>query len=77
MNGQYTRGMTVCDLRHITRPGAPIQGFGGVVPSEPANAEIGMKLDVARFFDLLVNTIAITPEKGVNFNIKPRRSLSM
>ena len=61
LHGQYTRGMTVCDLRHITHPGAPIQGFGGVVASEPANAEIGMKLDVERFFDLLVNTIAMYP----------------
>lgn len=59
LNGQYTRGMTVCDLRHITQPGAPIKGGGGVVPSNPANAEVGMKLDVERFFDLLVNTIAL------------------
>lgn len=61
LNGQYTRGMTVCDLRHITKPGAPIQGGGGVIPSEPANAEVGMKLDVDRFFDLLVDTIALYP----------------
>ena len=61
LNGQYTRGMTVCDLRHITQPGKPIKGGGGVVPSEPANAEVGMQLDVPRFFDLLVNTIAQYP----------------
>lgn len=61
LSGQYTRGMTVCDLRHITNPGAPIKGGGGVIPSEPANAQIGMKLDVERFFDLLVDTIALYP----------------
>jgi len=61
LDGQFTRGMTVCDLRHITAPGTPVKGGGGTKPGEPPNVEIGMRLDVERFFDLLLDTLAKYP----------------
>jgi inosine-uridine nucleoside N-ribohydrolase len=61
LEGQYTRGMTVCDLRYFGAPGTVVQGGGGMVAGQPPNTHIAMKLDVERFFDLLVNTFALYP----------------
>lgn len=61
LRGEHTRGMTVCDLRFLALHGAPVQSGGGVEGSRPPNAEVGMKLDVERFFALLVEAIAQYP----------------
>jgi len=44
LRGEWTTGRTVCD----------IYGTSGL----PANAEVGLKIDVARFWDLLIETLA-------------------
>ena len=44
LRGEYTTGRTVCDLYGST--------------GQPANAEVGLELDVPRFWDLLIATLA-------------------
>jgi len=44
LHGQYTLGRTVCDVHGITE--------------QPANAEVGTALNAARFWDLLITTLA-------------------
>lgn len=44
LRGEHTTGRTVCDLYGIT--------------GEPPNAEVGLALDVPRFWDLLIETLA-------------------
>ena len=44
LHGQFTRGRTVCDYYGMT--------------GAPANAEVGLQLDVPRFWDLLLATLA-------------------
>ena len=61
LDGQYTRGLTVCDLRYLGDPGRVIQGGGGMTAGQQPNTHIAMKLDVERFFDLLVTTFAQYP----------------
>ena len=53
--GTLTRGMTVCDGRSGRRSTEPPEG------RPPSNAEVGMKLDVDRFFELFLNTLATYP----------------
>jgi len=57
LRGKRTRGMTVCDLRFLKLPGASSTGGGGIRGSLPPNAEVGMKIDSDRFFDLLIDAI--------------------
>jgi pyrimidine-specific ribonucleoside hydrolase len=57
LRGEHTRGMTVCDARHIPElnPAAsPAAGPRG----EPPNARVGMRLDRPAFFDLLEDALA-------------------
>lgn len=60
LNGRLTRGMTVCDYRHLrgTEPSidvcrAPQMGFRGEYP----NAEAALELDFPGFMDLLYTTL--------------------
>lgn len=52
LKGQYTYGMTVCDHRHLRVTGGELDTIGKVVGESP-NAEVGMQLDVVRFFDII------------------------
>lgn len=61
LNGTLTRGMTVCDRRYVGNTGTVIGGGKGVNPGKKPNADVGMMLDVERFFDLLINTIGMYP----------------
>ncbi len=61
LRGEHTRGMTVCDYRHLRGTGAEIHGEEAVRQGEPPNAEVGLRLDVPRFFDLLTETLAEYP----------------
>lgn len=44
LRGEHTTGRTVCDLYGVT--------------GDPPNAEVGLALDVPRFWDLLIETLA-------------------
>ncbi|MGQ0572358.1 MAG: nucleoside hydrolase [Armatimonadota bacterium] len=61
LNGQLTRGMTVCDYRHLR--GAVSEEMPGqsVHRGAPPNAEVGLHIDKQRFFDLLTDTLATYP----------------
>lgn len=61
LRGERTRGMTVCDMRHLGRPGTDIAGEAAISSSEAANAEVGMKIDAGRFYDLLLDSLAAYP----------------
>lgn len=63
LHGMLTRGMTVCDSRHLncTDPKidyarTPQSGFFGKAP----NTEVGMELDFSGFIKLLYDTLANT-----------------
>lgn len=55
LKGDLTRGMTVCDRR---RPGYTGEGLRH---RHPPNVEVGLELDVERFFTLLYDTLATYP----------------
>jgi purine nucleosidase len=64
LKGEYTRGMTVCDCRHLCGPDpsidlcrAPTTSYRGKKP----NCETALELDVDRFFRLLYETIEAYP----------------
>lgn len=65
LSGAFTRGMTVCDYRHLGGAATP-GGSGGptadatVGPPQggPPNALVGLELDRQRFFDLLMEALA-------------------
>lgn len=64
LKGEYTRGMTVCDYRHLRGPEKekdlyrkPTMAFRGKDP----NCEAALELDVDRFFDLLYRTVESYP----------------
>ncbi len=59
LNGRLTRGMTVCDYRHVRGSGADVAGEAGVRRGAPPNCEVAIGIDVAGFFDLLVDTLAM------------------
>lgn len=58
LRGSRSRGMTVCDLRFLRLGPQGSPGGGGIAGSQPPNAQVGMKLDSDRFFDLLIAAIA-------------------
>ncbi|MEZ4707102.1 MAG: nucleoside hydrolase [Caldilineaceae bacterium] len=60
LKGEHTYGMTVCDHRHLRGIGNEIKPIGKRKGQEP-NAEVGLRIDVARFFDLLIGTIGMYP----------------
>ena len=55
LKGDLTRGMTVCDQR------CPVHSGEGVLHRHPPNVEVGLELDVERFFALLYDTLATYP----------------
>jgi pyrimidine-specific ribonucleoside hydrolase len=61
LRGEYTRGMTVCDYRHLSEAGVDHPGVSGVRQGASPNAEVGLRLDVTRFFSLLIDTLAEYP----------------
>lgn len=61
LKGEYTCGMTVCDYRHLQGTGQDIVAVEGIRLGEPPNAEVGLRIDKDRFFDLLIDTIAMYP----------------
>lgn len=61
LKGQHTYGMTLCDYRHLHGPSEELVPSGAKPLGEPANAQVGLKLDTPRFFDLLIETLALYP----------------
>ena len=60
LQGKYTRGMTVCDYRHLQNENPLIElDHEAIKPfrGEPPNTAVGLALDVDRFFTLLYDTI--------------------
>jgi len=60
LNGKYTRGMTVCDHRHL-RGSDPENDLdhNSSMPrrGQAPNCAVGLELDVEAFFSLLYDTI--------------------
>ena len=61
LRGQYTRGMTVCDYRYTGAAQADVESLERTFQGQPANAQVGLRLDALRFFDLLIDTLARYP----------------
>ena len=55
LRGEHTRGMTVCDYRHLRGGGIP--EHEGLRRGLPPNAEVGIRLDAPRFFNLLIGSL--------------------
>lgn len=55
LNGTLTRGMTVCDYRHVGA--GQINGRGAVNRGAAPNARVAVSIDVDGFFDLLTDTL--------------------
>jgi pyrimidine-specific ribonucleoside hydrolase len=60
LSGRLTRGMTVCDYRHLCGPNPiydvarePQTGFKGAEP----NAEAALELDYDRYMQLIYDTL--------------------
>ncbi|MCB0065301.1 MAG: nucleoside hydrolase [Caldilineaceae bacterium] len=61
LNGTHTYGMTVCDVRHLRGIGNELIQVGRP-HGQPANAQVGMRIDSERFFDLLIDeTLSLYP----------------
>jgi inosine-uridine nucleoside N-ribohydrolase len=61
LHGELTRGMTVCDARHLRLEGLATARVEGIRRGKPPNAEVGLRLEVTRFFDLLIKTLSTYP----------------
>lgn len=61
LRGEHTRGMTVCDQRGLRPPAAGISAGDGIRAGLASNVEVGKNMDVPRFMDLLINTLAQYP----------------
>lgn len=64
LKGEYTRGMTVCDYRHLRsdKPGVDLARSGLYPPrGQRPNAEVGLELDFEGFMDLLLETLGSLP----------------
>jgi pyrimidine-specific ribonucleoside hydrolase len=61
LRGEHTRGMTVCDYRHLTANLEHQTAPERVHRGSPPNAEVGLRIDASRFFDLIVETLATYP----------------
>jgi inosine-uridine nucleoside N-ribohydrolase len=61
LRGDHTRGMTVCDQRGLKPPVAGISVGDGIRAGLAPNVEVGIAIDVSRFMDLLVDTLAQYP----------------
>ena len=60
LKGEHTYGMTVCDHRHLRGIGDEIKSIGKRKGETP-NAEVGLRIDAERFFNLLIGTIGMYP----------------
>jgi inosine-uridine nucleoside N-ribohydrolase len=60
LNGTLTRGMTVCDMRWLQAEDA-FEGDEAILRGKSPNTHVGMKIDQARFFDLLIETLGQYP----------------
>jgi pyrimidine-specific ribonucleoside hydrolase len=59
LKDEHTRGMTVCDYRHIQGTGADINGVSAIIRGDKPNCEVAMDMDVGGFFKLPNDTIAM------------------
>lgn len=57
LHGEVTRGMTICDQRHVGGSSVA-EGDVTVAGGKTPNALVGMHLDVERFFELLVSALS-------------------
>ncbi len=60
LRGEHTRGMTVCDVRHVPAFN-PAAAEGGPPRGEPPNARVGVTLDRPAFLRLLEDALASFP----------------
>ncbi|HRW09788.1 MAG TPA: nucleoside hydrolase [Caldilineaceae bacterium] len=61
LHGTHTYGMTVCDVRHLRGIGEELVHVGKQSGETP-NAQVGMRINSKRFFDLLIDeTLALYP----------------
>jgi inosine-uridine nucleoside N-ribohydrolase len=58
LRGRLTYGMTVCDAR-FTHAGEQAAALAERAGAQPANASVAMRIDRARFFDLLCESLAL------------------
>jgi pyrimidine-specific ribonucleoside hydrolase len=58
LSGKLTRGMTVCDYRHMSLTSDKLAGEAAISIGEKPNAEVAVGIDVRKFFDLLIGTLA-------------------
>jgi pyrimidine-specific ribonucleoside hydrolase len=61
LHGTLTRGMTVCDARHVTGTPDQIPGQQGVRRGKAPNVQVGMQLDRPRFIETLLSALAEYP----------------
>ncbi len=73
LKGEHTRGMTVCDYRHIQGTGADIDGVSGIIRGDAPNCDVAMNMDVEGFFKLLNETLAMY--HGANYRASLVESL--
>ncbi len=60
LRGEYTRGMTVCDYRHLrsTEPTVDLSRIPtATLRGKPSNCEAALEIDVERFLNLIRSTI--------------------
>ena len=64
LDGTHTRGMTVCDARHLlgSDPAVDIEREATMKPKGGANAEVALELDQPAFMRLLTSTLASYPK---------------
>ena len=60
LHGEHTYGMTLCDHRHLLLGEGEIKRIGRRM-GPPPYTEVGLHIDRNRFFDLLVDTLALYP----------------
>ena len=58
LRGRHTYGMTVCDARFL-QAGTRAATLAANAGAPPPNASVAMRIDRARFFDLLCETLAL------------------
>jgi len=58
LRGRHTYGMTVCDARFLAA-GDRAAALAERAGAPPPNASVALRIDRARFFDLLCETLAL------------------
>lgn len=59
LKGEHTYGMTVCDYRHLRIVNGELKPLGK--RRGTPNAQVAMRIDTPRFFELLISTLAQYP----------------